>query len=48
MDSILQFREARFYFKRMEEFIKVAKDLAVSEIIEGVENVDAKFQERSH
>ena len=31
-----------------EDFIKVAKDLAVREIIEGVENEDAKFQERSH
>ena len=40
MESILQFMylgEGRFYLERMEEFIKVAKDLAVKEISEGVE-----------
>ena len=40
MESILQFMylgEARFSFQRMEELIKVAKDLAVREISEVVE-----------
>merc|ERR1712072_234840 len=40
LESILQFMylgEGRFYQERMGEFIKVAKDLEVSEISEGVE-----------
>ena len=40
MESILQFMylgEGRFYQERMGEFIKVAKDLEVKEISEGVE-----------
>ena len=40
MESILQFMylgEGRFYYERMGEFIKVAKDLEVKEISKGVE-----------
>ena len=40
MESILQFMylgEGKFYQERMGEFIKVAKDLEVKEIIEAVE-----------
>merc|ERR1712072_1239609 len=40
MESILQFMylgEARFYYERMGEFIKVAKDLEVKDISKGVE-----------
>ena len=40
MESILQFvylGEAKFYYERMEEFLKVAKDLEVKEISKGVE-----------
>ena len=45
MESILQFMylgEGRFYYERMEEFLKCAKDLEVKEISKGVEiqNVD--------
>jgi len=40
MESILQFMylgEGRFYYERMGEFLKVAKDLEVKEISKGVE-----------
>ena len=40
MESILQFMylgEGRFYYERMGEFIKVAKDLEVKDISKGVE-----------
>jgi hypothetical protein len=40
MESILQFMylgEGKFYYERMAEFIKVAKDLEVKEICKGVE-----------
>ena len=40
MESILQFMylgEGKFYYERMAEFIKVAKDLEVKEISKGVE-----------
>merc|ERR1712150_395564 len=40
MESILQFMylgEGKFYYERMGEFIKVAKDLEVKEISKGVE-----------
>ena len=40
MESILQFMylgEGRFYYERMGEFIKVAKDLEVKEISKGME-----------
>ena len=40
MESISQFMylgETRFYIKRMEEFIKVAQDLEVKEISDGME-----------
>ena len=40
MESILQFMylgEGRFYYERLGEFIKVAKDLEVKEISKGVE-----------
>ena len=42
MESILQFMylgEGRFYYERMGEFIKVAKDLEMKEISKGVEDV---------
>merc|ERR1711923_369860 len=38
MESILQFMylgEGKFYYERMEEFLKIAKDLEVKEISEG-------------
>ena len=40
MESILQFMylgEGRFYYERMGEFLKVAKDLEMKEISKGVE-----------
>ena len=40
MESILQFMylgEGKFYYERMAEFIKVAKDLEVKEISKGAE-----------
>ena len=40
MESILQFMylgEGKFYYERMGEFIKVAKDLEIKEICDGVE-----------
>ena len=40
MESILQFMyfgEGKFYYERMGEFIKVAKDLEVKEISKGVD-----------
>merc|ERR1719219_1282991 len=40
IESILQFMylgEGRFYYERMGEFLKVAKDLEVKEISKGVE-----------
>ena len=40
MESILQFMylgEGKFYYKRMGELLKVAKDLEVKEICKGVE-----------
>merc|ERR1712150_391187 len=40
MESILQFMylgEGKFYYERMGEFLKVAKDLEVKEISKGVE-----------
>ena len=43
MESILQFMflgEGRFYYERMPEFLKVAKDLEVKEISKGVEIQD--------
>ena len=48
MESILQFMylgEGRFYYERMGEFIKVAKDLEVKEISKGVEmqNEEEKY-----
>ena len=52
MESILQFMylgEGKFYYERMEEFIKVAKDLEVKEISKGVEipNVEEDVTEET-
>merc|ERR1719507_93681 len=52
MESILQFMylgEGRLYYKRMGEFIKVAKDLEVKKISEGVEipNVEEDVPEET-
>ena len=52
MESILQFMylgEGRFYYERMGELIKVAKDLEVKEISKGVEipNVEEDFIEET-
>merc|ERR1711981_1068625 len=52
MESILQFMylgEGRFYYERMGEFIKVAKELEVKEISKGVEipNVEEDVTEKT-
>merc|ERR1739844_414689 len=52
MESILQFMylgEGKFYYERMGEFIKVAKDLEVKEISKGVEmpNVEEDVMEEN-
>ena len=53
MESILQFvlylGEGRFYYEKMGEFIKVAKDLEVKEISKGVEipNVEEDVTEET-
>ena len=52
MESILQFMylgEGRFYYERMGEFIKVAKDLEVKEISKGVKipNVEEDVAEET-
>ena len=52
MESILQFMylgEGKFYYERMAEFIKVAKDLEVKEISKGVElpNVEEVVMEET-
>ena len=52
MESILQFMylgEGKFYYERMGEFVKVAKDLEVKEISKGVEipNVEEDVTEET-
>merc|ERR1719350_845260 len=52
MESILQFMylgEGKFYYERMGEFIKVAKELEVKEISKGVEipNVEEVLTEET-
>lgn len=52
MESILQFMylgEGKFYYERMGEFMKVAKDLEVKEISKGVEipNVEEEVTEET-
>ena len=52
MESILQFMylgEGKFYYERMAEFIRVAKDLEVKEISKGVElpNVEEIISEET-
>ena len=47
IESILQFMylgEGRFYYERMGEFIKVAKDLQVKDISKGVEKEDVNAE----